>query len=177
MKKVLDIFYIFIIFLILYFLQANFFTWFTIFSGVKPNLFIILALFLGLFLKRKYGFAIGIILGLILDFFIGRTIGINAISLGIAGLAGELLDKNFTKESRINLMFMIVFTTFVCEFIAYILYLCKGANIEFLYFIKIIIIEMLYNAIISIILYPAIQRFGQKLENDFTLNKTFIKYF
>lgn len=85
MKKVLSILIIFITFIIIYFMQANFFTWFNI-AGIKPNLFIILALFIGMFIGKIYGISIGIVLGLLLDIFIGKAIGINATILGISGL-------------------------------------------------------------------------------------------
>jgi len=85
MKKILTIIIIFLTFIFLYFLQANFFIWFNI-AGVKPNLFIILVLLIGLFMDRKYGISLGIILGLLLDLFIGKKLGINAIVLTIAGL-------------------------------------------------------------------------------------------
>lgn len=73
MKKVLTIIVIFITFIFIYFLQTNFFSWFTI-AGVKPNLFIILALFIGLFMNDTYGIVIGSILGVLLDLFIGKAI-------------------------------------------------------------------------------------------------------
>ena len=43
MKRIFVTLCILIIFLILYLLQSNFFTWFNI-AGVKPNLFILLVL-------------------------------------------------------------------------------------------------------------------------------------
>ena len=85
MKKVLSIIIIFITFIFIYFLQSNFFSWFNI-AGVKPNLFIILSLIVGVFIGKIYGASIGIVFGLLLDLFIGKALGINAISLGIAGL-------------------------------------------------------------------------------------------
>ncbi len=84
MKKILSIIIIFITFIFIYFLQSNFFSWFNI-AGVQPNLFIILALFIGIFIGKIYGASIGIILGLLLDLFIGKALGINAIVLGLAG--------------------------------------------------------------------------------------------
>jgi len=85
MKKALVIIELFIVFLILYFLQSNFFSWYNI-LGVAPNLLIILILFIGLFIGRTYGFILGVIFGLLLDFFIGTKIGIYAIVMGITGL-------------------------------------------------------------------------------------------
>ena len=93
MKKVLSIIVIFLTFIFIYFLQANFFIWFNI-AGVKPNLFIILSLFIGVFIGKIYGMSIGIVLGLLLDLFIGKAIGINAIVLGLAGV----LRRNIHKE-------------------------------------------------------------------------------
>lgn len=51
MKKTLIIIGLFITFLLLYFLQVNLFSWFTI-AGINPNTFIILMLFIGLFAGR-----------------------------------------------------------------------------------------------------------------------------
>lgn len=73
MKKTLIFVVLFIVFLIIYFLQMNFFSWFTI-AGVKPNVFIILILTIGLFTGRTTGTACGIIAGLLLDFFIGKNV-------------------------------------------------------------------------------------------------------
>ncbi len=85
MKKILSTIIIFLIFILIYFLQSNLFNWFNI-AGVKPNLFIILALIVGLFAGKIYGATTGIVLGLLLDFFIGKRLGIYAIQLGLAGL-------------------------------------------------------------------------------------------
>lgn len=177
MKKTLVIIELFIIFLILYFLQSNFFSWYNI-LGVAPNLFIILMLFIGLFTGKTYGLILGVILGLILDFFVGTKIGINAIIMGITGVFGAILDKNFSKDSRITLMFMVFFSTIIFELIFYVLQiLICNMQIETLPFLKIIIIEIIYNLMITIIIYPGFQKFGNYVQNVFTEDKGFIKYF
>ena len=56
MKKVLTIIALCITFIIVYLLQINLFSWATI-AGVKPNLFIILALYIGLYSGRKIRFS------------------------------------------------------------------------------------------------------------------------
>ena len=94
MKKILSIIIIFITFIFIYFLQLNFFTWFNI-SGVKPNLFIILSLIVGIFIGKIYGASIGIVFGLLLDLFIGKVLGINAIVLGAAGLMRRIIYEEF----------------------------------------------------------------------------------
>lgn len=177
MKKTLALISIFLVFLIIYFLQSNFFNWFTI-AGVKPNLFIILVLFLGLFLGKYYGFGIGVVVGLLLDFFIGKIIGLNAIALGIGGfLAGEF-NKHFSKESKMTIMLMIMGATFICELIVYTLQIILlHSQINILRFLKIILIEIIYNTIIIIIIYPLLQLSKEILIRIFKGNNILAKYF
>lgn len=167
MKRTLLITVFFIVFLIIYFLQANFFSWYNI-AGIKPNLFIVFALFIGLFLGKNVGFSLGIVFGICLDLFIGKRIGLNAIMISIAGLVGGILDKSFSKESRITFMLMSVTVTILCEVINYTLQiLLLGAEPAFAKFMQIIMVEAIYNAILVIILYPLIQKVGNKSEEIF----------
>lgn len=177
MKKVFDIFLIIIFFLIIYFLQVNFFTWFNI-AGVMPNLFVILVMMIGLFLKKNYGFFFGLMFGICLDIFMGLRIGIYSIALGIVGLASGILDKNFSKDNKITVMAISAVATFIFELIVYILNIifCGISNIELMSFIKIVAIEIIYNAILVIILYPLFCIFGNKLETDFFENKSFLNF-
>ena len=59
MKKVLSIVLIILSFLIIYFIQSNLFSWFTI-ANVKPNLFVIFILCIGLFAGKKLGLIFGV---------------------------------------------------------------------------------------------------------------------
>ena len=103
MKKILTLIAIIITFFIIYFLQANFFTWFTI-NGVMPNLFVIFVLWIGLFIGKKSGLIFGLLFGIYIDILIGKTIGLSGIMLGIIGLIAEYIDKNFSKDSRLTIM-------------------------------------------------------------------------
>ena len=81
---------------------------------------------------------------------------------------GEYLDKSFSKESRITLMLMVASTTIIYEVGIYIINIIKlNASIELALFLKILAIETIYNTIITIIMYPIIQRLGEKLESTF----------
>lgn len=164
-------------FLFIYLLQANFFSWFNL-ACVKPNLFIILVLSIGLFTGRDFGSAFGILFGLSLDFFIGKSIGISAIMLGIIGFLGGYLSKNFSKDSRITMMVMILLATLIYEIGTYTFnYFINSANIEIMYFVKTLIIELVFNLLITIIIYPLIIKFGYKIEENFKENKILTRYF
>ena len=177
MKKFLSILLIIISFLIIYFIQSNFFIWFTI-ANIKPNLFVIFILCIGLFAGKKLGLIFGIIFGFFIDVVIGRQIGISGIMLGLIGLLGEYLDKNFSKESRITIMLMIAASTATYEIGGYIFnIIALDINVEMLQFIRILIIEVIYNLLITIVIYPLIQKAGHALEEIFKTKNILTRYF
>lgn len=177
MKNTLIIIVTILVFLFSYFLQVNFFTWFNI-AGISPNLFVILILFLGLFAGKRLGIPIGIFLGLCLDLFASKKIGISGIMLGIIGAIGGILDKNFSKDSRITIIIMTIAATAVYEIGSYIFnYFIVSTAIEIIPFIKILLIEILYNIILTIILYPLLQKAGYYIEEAFRGNQILTRYF
>lgn len=177
MKKILIILAIIMIFLIMYFLQVNFFSWFTI-GGIQPNLFIIIVLFIGLFAGRKIGIPIGICMGICLDFFIGKKIGMSGIMLGIVGALGGYLDKNFSKDSRITIILMTMGATIIYELGLYIMnIIILHSVVELLPFIKIILIEVVYNILLTVILYSLLQKAGYYIEEVFNESRILTRYF
>ncbi len=177
MKKLIINILIILVAFIIYFLQSNFFNWFTI-SGVMPNLFVIFILFIGLFSNRMTGMVYGVIIGSILDLAIGTQIGINAVGLGIIGFLAATFDKNFSKDSRATIMIMVLVATLIYEVIVYILnYIIFSINVEIINFIKILSIEIIYNLIIVIIIYPLFQKFGYSIENEYKGNRILTRYF
>lgn len=177
MKKALSILCLILTFFIIYFLQANFFTWFNI-ATIMPNVYVILVLFIGLFVKRKIGLTCGIGFGLYLDIVLGKTIGTSALALGIVGLLGEILSKNFSKDSRFIVCLMVIGTTAVYEIIVYLLTMLRTeGTVEILAFLKILLIEMLFNGLITIIIYPLIKKAGYYLENLYDDKFILTRYF
>lgn len=177
MKKILTILLLMIIFLILYLLQSNFFSWFNL-AGVMPNLFVIFVLIIGLFSGEERGIAFGIIFGISLDFFIGKNVGISGIMLGIIGFLGGYLNRNFSKDSRVTMIIMIILSTLFYEIGSYLFnYFMNDASIQIGLLIKLLIIESFYNTVITIILYPLIVKSGYQLEKIFKENRILTRYF
>lgn len=177
MKKFLINLTLVLLIFICYFLQSNFFSWFKI-AGVMPNLFVILIVFIGLFGNKFMGPIYGIIVGFFIDYLFKSKVGISAIGLGLVGLIAKIFDKNFSKDSRITIMLIIAALTALFEIISYFAgNLIFGANIEIMQFIKILVIEVIYNVILTVILYPLIQKFGYYIENEYKGNKILTRYF
>ena len=75
-------------------------------------------------------------------------------------------------------MVIILGMTCLCEVISYLLQIILfNVQIDMVHFIKIVGIEMLYNMMIVIIIYPILQNAGNLIERIFTENKTLTKYF
>ena len=176
MKKIISVLGIVIIFLSIYFLQSNFFSWFNIYS-IKPNLFMIFVIFLGLFLGKEYGLTFGILLGLILDLFSSQMSGINAISLGAAGLLAGILAKNFSIEHKFTFIIIASLLTFIGESVYYALeIILSEAEVQLIIFIRILLIEIIFNDLIIIIIYPVLNKIGEKLKMMLEDETNYIKY-
>lgn len=143
-----------------------------------PNLFIIFILFIGLYGHKFMGVTYGIVIGILLDLFIGKKIGITAIMLGTIGVIGMMFDKNFSKDNRITIIIMVAISTIVFEIGAYILnYFINEIELQILPFIQILLIETIYNCMLTVIVYPLIQLLGNKIEDEYKGNKMLTRYF
>lgn len=177
LKKTLSIISLILVFFILYFMQINFFSWFNI-AGIKPNLFIILELFIALFVGRKVAMPFGFIMGLYLDVLAESQIGISSIMYLTIGFLGENLDKSFSKESKLTILLMVSGCTLFFETVGYFYMIIRNAiPLQFFGFIKILVIEVVFNLLLTIILYPLIRKCGDFLENIFRPKKFLSRYF
>lgn len=177
MKKVAIVIGLLLGMFLIYFFQVNIFCTFTI-AGIYPNLFIIYVLFIGLFANQILGISFGIIIGIFLDLLYGKTIGVSAVMFCVIGYLGSYFDKNFSKENKLTIMFMVAGSTLIFELGAYFLNsIILEFDREYIYFAKIILIEILYNIILSIIFYPLIQKFGYSIERTFKKPNILTRYF
>lgn len=174
MKKIFTTILLIVIFFVIYFLQVNFFNWFTI-AGVKPNLFVIYLIIIGIFAGNKIGGFFGILMGLYIDIINGKYIGISSIALCLIGFLSEYIYKNVSNDNKITIMLIIAVNTAFYELLYYFGSILKlSSPIEILSFSKIIAIEIFFNIILTIIFYQLIQKFGNLLKYTFK-NKDFFK--
>lgn len=177
MKKALIVVTIFIIYFVIYFLQVNFFSWFTI-AGVKPNLFVLLVLFIGLFLGGKPGAVLGFIIGLYTDFLFSGNIGVSAMLFGIVGISGAALEKRFSRDSKITILIVGSIVTALYEVVLYIYSIfAYSIDVSILSFLWMLGVEILYNAMLLIIFYPLLQKYGILAEDNYNNNNMLPKYF
>lgn len=177
MKKIGVSIIFWVIFIFIYFLQVGVFSHLPI-AGVVPNLFVILILYIGLFANSVNAIAFGTIIGLFLDLLYGNTYGVSALMFCVIGYLGAYFDKNFSKENKVTILLMSIGATIIYELGFYALNgLILGYNFEWFKFTIIIIFEVIYNSLITILLYPLIQTTGYKVDRIFKKNNILTRYF
>lgn len=124
------------------------------------------------------GLFFGVTGGLIIDFVYSKCIGITAIMLCIVGYLGAYFDRNFSKENKLTIIIMIMVSTIIYETGYYALNsIILGFDAQIFSFIKILLIEVIYNILLTILFYPLIQNMGYKLDRAFKKNNILTRYF
>lgn len=91
---------------------------------------------------------------------------------------GGYLEKNFSKDSKITVMIMCILATASYETFLYLYRsIAMSANIELWIFIRMLFIEILYNTLLIIIIYPLMQKLGYKIEEIFKKPQILTRYF
>ena len=134
-------------------------------------------LIVGLYADKSVGIIMGILLGILLDLNSGRVIGITSILFVLNIIFAKILDRNFTKDNRMTIMCMVALDTLLFETLLYFFYIIKlFGKLEIMPFIKILCVEIVFNILITIIIYPLIQKLGKYLENCFNKKNNITKY-
>lgn len=127
--------------------------------GVAPNTALILVISFAIYSGRNKGAVIGFFVGILQDIIFGRTIGLNALVFMIVGYLIGLMDQKIFRD---NLFIPFIFTalaTIIYEMINLLLIFLLGYRIELLNIIKkMLIIEVIYNSIISLIIHYYISK-------------------
>jgi rod shape-determining protein MreD len=144
------------------FLQTNLFgalAW----QGTIPDILLIVVVFFAIFNGANQGTIYGICCGLLEDLYLGRFIGLNAVSKGITAYIIGRLQGNVFKENILVGVIGVGGATLVNSFIVFILSLSSFGSSQTIKFMVISILwELVYNTIITIPLYGWYYRSSQR---------------
>lgn len=127
--------------------------------------------------EKNGGIGFGFLFGFYIDILNGRVVGISAILFCLIVFLAEYVYKNISNENKATMMLLVASSTLLFESLGYVFYIWKlGVTLELVSFTKILVIEILYNVIITIILYPLIQKGSNVLYDIFKnkLSKVFV---
>lgn len=135
------------------FLQTNLFgvlAW----QGTIPDILLIVVIFFAIFNGANQGIIYGVACGLLEDLYLGRFIGLNAISKGITAYIIGRLQGNVFKENILVGVIGVVGGTLVNSFIVFMLSLSSFGSSQAIRIMLISIAwQMVYNTILAVPLY------------------------
>lgn len=123
-------------------------------AGVTPNIIIIITSMIGFMRGRNDGMVVGFLGGLFLDSFYPTFFGMHALIYLFLGYVNGVLGKLFYGDDVKFPMMLVGLSDVLYGLIMYtFMFMARGkTNISF-YFTKIIIPEMMYTILVSIILF------------------------
>lgn len=153
------------IILISFALQTTLFQYLN-FGGISPNLLIIVTASYGFMYGRRYGMVTGFFCGLLMDVFYGDVLGFYALIYLYIGAANGLFHRIFYHNDITLPLLLISVSDFTYSFVCYVLlFLLRGRFVFGFYLKNIIIPEIVYTILVTIILYPLILLLNLTLDN------------
>ncbi len=133
-------------------------------ASIKPNLLIILIVSFGLMRGRRSGMMIGFFCGLFADLFFESIIGFNAIIYMWVGYLSGYFYRIFYDDDIKTPLFLISVSDLAYGIIHYgFRFLLRGRIHFFTYLGRVILPEMFYTLILTIICYRILYQINQWL--------------
>lgn len=135
------------------------------FSGIIPNLMIIVSASYGFMRGRKSGLFVGFFSGLLMDIFFGDILGFYALIYMYIGYLNGIFRKMFYPEDIKLPIALIIGSDFLYNICIYLLLFFLKGRFQFSYYLfNIIIPEMVYTIIVTCILYPLLLFIESRIE-------------
>ncbi len=135
------------------------------FGGIVPNLMIVLTASFGFMRGKKTGLIMGFCCGFLCDIFFGSVLGLNAMIYMYIGYANGKFSRIFFPDDIKLPLVLILVSDLVYGFLYYIiLFLMRGRfNISY-YAVHIILPEVVYTILVTLLLYPLVLWINKKIE-------------
>ena len=155
---------VFFIIVVCFLLQSTLFQTLS-FASIAPNLMIVVVSSFGFMRGRKEGMWIGLFSGLLLDIFFGSVIGFYALIYMYVGYINGFFRKIFFPEDIKLPLILISTSDLVYNLLVYLFLFFLRGKFQFGYYLlHIMIPELVYTILVTIILYFVILKINQKLE-------------
>lgn len=153
-----------IIVLVCFLLQTALFRYLDL-AGVVPNLLLIPTVSFGMMRGRKEGMLVGFFSGLLLDIFFDTIIGPYALLYMYLGYINGFFHRVYYMEDILLPMLMVGANDLVYSLIIYIVtYLLRNRLDIGFYSVHVILPEMIYTMIMTLILYKPLVKINQWLK-------------
>lgn len=145
-----------LIVIILSLIQATLINYFQIFL-VKPDFLLIVVVLASLFFNSGWAITFSLFAGILKDSLAINTLGINTLIFPLWSLMVIRLSRKISIENDLRRGILIFIVVVANDLVTRIAQFCLGNIISSGIFLKIIILESLYTAIISPLVFKVIQ--------------------
>lgn len=153
-----------IIIIVCYLLQCTVFQTLS-FASISPNLLIVVTSAFGFMRGKKEGIWIGFFCGLCLDIFYGNTLGFYALLYMYVGFFNGFFRKLYYPEDIKLPMLLISGSDLLFNFAVYFFTFLFRGKLEFgFYLMNIILPELVYTMVVTIVLYMILLKVNQQIE-------------
>ncbi len=134
-------------------------------AGISPNLLLIVTSSLGFMRGEKEGMAVGFFCGLLIDIFFGSLFGFYTLLYMFLGYGSGLFHMMFYDEDIKLPMVWIALSELVYGLSVYFFMFLMRSKFDFgYYFTRIILPELVYTVVITLVMYRLIRRLNRMLE-------------
>lgn len=132
---------------------------------VKPNLMIIVTSSFGFMRGKKEGLMVGFFSGLLIDIMFGDLVGFYALIYAVLGYCNGFFRKIFYDDDIKLPIFLITASDFIYGNIVWLFMFVMRSRFDYFYYLRSIIIpELIYTILVTLILYQIILFINKKLE-------------
>lgn len=133
-------------------------------ASISPNLMMIVTSCFGFMSGEKEGLVVGFFSGLLIDIFFGQLFGFYALLYMFIGYGNGMFHRMFYDEDIKLPMIWVALSELVYGLMIYFVMFLMRSKFEFgYYFIHIILPELVYTVVVTLVLYRLIRRLNRKL--------------
>ena len=137
------------------------------FASIGPNLMLIVTASFGFMRGKKTGMTVGFICGLFIDLFWGSTLGFHMLIYTVIGYLNGTFKRLFYDEDIKLPIILIAGSECIYGLIIYgCIYMLQGDFLFGNYLLHIILPELVYTILVTLVLYQIILRINRKLESE-----------
>ena len=138
-------------------------------GSISPNLLVVLTSSFGFMRGKKEGLWVGFFCGLLEDIFYGRLLGMHAVMYMYIGYANGYFNRIFYGEDIKLPIFLISVSELAYGLGTYaVMFLMRSRFAFFYYLTRIILPELVYTVILTLVFYRIIYSVNRNLEKNST---------
>lgn len=137
------------------------------FASITPNLLIVVTASFGFMRGKKEGMLVGFLSGLIIDVLFGDLIGFYALIYMVLGYVNGFFKRIFYPDDIKLPLILISASDFVLGNLVFVFLFVMRSKFDYWYYLgHIIIPELIYTVLVTLVLYQIILHLNQALEAE-----------